>query len=77
MGYCIVLDTETTSLDKPFCYDIGYTIINDNGENLIAKHYVVGAQAEAYQTWLTNHNELNLDFGIYLRVNPNFLIKKW
>ena len=44
---------------------------------VIAKHYVVGAQAEAYQTWLTNHSELNFDFGIYLRVNPNFLIKKW
>lgn len=27
MNIC-VFDTETTSLDKPFCYDIGYTIIN-------------------------------------------------
>lgn len=44
---------------------------------VIAKHYVVGAQAEAYQTWLPKHSELNFNFGIYLRVNPNFLIKKW
>lgn len=44
---------------------------------VIAKHYVVGAQVEAFQTWLPKHNELNFDFGLYLRVNPNFLIKKW
>jgi hypothetical protein len=30
MSYCIVLDTETTSLDKPFCYDISWVIMNKN-----------------------------------------------
>ena len=44
---------------------------------VIAKHYVVGAQVEAFQTWLPKHQELNFDFGLYLRVNPNILIKRW
>ncbi|MBO7068550.1 MAG: hypothetical protein J6W52_07725 [Bacteroidaceae bacterium] len=44
---------------------------------VIARHYVLGAQAEAFQTWLPNHSELNFGFGLYLRVNPSFLIKKW
>ena len=44
---------------------------------VIAKHYVVGAQAQAFQTWLHKSQELNFNFGLYLRVNPNFLIKKW
>lgn len=28
MGYCIVLDTETTGLDKCFCYDISWIIMD-------------------------------------------------
>lgn len=28
MEYALVLDTETTSLDKPFCYDCSWVIIN-------------------------------------------------
>jgi len=33
MSYCMVLDTETTSLDKPFCYDISWVIVDkDKGE---------------------------------------------
>ena len=44
---------------------------------VIAKHYVIGAQAQAFQTWLPKCQELNFNFGLYLRVNPNFLIKKW
>lgn len=45
--------------------------------HVIAKHYVLGAQAEAFQTWLSNQNNFSFNFGIYLRVNPSFLIKKW
>ena len=44
---------------------------------IIAKHYVLGAQAQAFQTWLPKIQEFTFDFGIYLRVNPSFLIKKW
>lgn len=37
----VVFDTETTSLNKPFTYNIGYTILNDDGEILLAKDFVV------------------------------------
>lgn len=38
----VVFDTETTNLEKPFCYNIGYTIVNlDNGEMLVKRDYVV------------------------------------
>lgn len=38
----VVFDTETVSLEKPFCYNIGYTILNlDNGETLVKRDYVV------------------------------------
>ena len=41
MNICI-FDTETISLDKPFCYNIGYVIVNtDNWENLLARSYIV------------------------------------
>ena len=42
MAYCMILDTETTSLDKPFCYDIGYTIFDMDTMMLVKDmHYVV------------------------------------
>jgi DNA polymerase III epsilon subunit-like protein len=38
----LVFDTETTSLEKPFCYNIGYTIYDtDNAEKLLSRDYVV------------------------------------
>ena len=37
----VVFDTETTSLDKPFCYNIGYVIMNDSGMKLVKKDFVV------------------------------------
>lgn len=40
MNYA-VFDTETTSLDKPFCYNIGYVILNDNGSTLVKRDFVV------------------------------------
>lgn len=41
MNIC-VFDTETTSLDKPFCYNIGYVIINtDNWAPIIKRSFVV------------------------------------
>ena len=42
-----------------------------------ARGYTLGADAEAYQTWLTGGRECNFSFGIYLRVNPSFLIKRF
>ena len=38
----MVFDTETTSLTKPFCYDIGYCIINsEDWDTIDQKHYVI------------------------------------
>lgn len=38
----LVFDTETTSLEKPFCYNIGYVIYNtDTAEVLVKKDFVV------------------------------------
>ena len=38
----VIFDTETTSLEKPFCYNIGYVIVNsDNWETITKKSYVV------------------------------------
>lgn len=38
----LIFDTETTNLEKPFCYNIGYTIFNtDTAEVLVKKDYVV------------------------------------
>ena len=37
----VVFDTETTSLEKPFCYNIGYIIVDGNGNTLLEREYVV------------------------------------
>lgn len=40
--YCMVFDTETTGLDKPFCYDVGYVILDmDNYSIVKSCHYIV------------------------------------
>lgn len=42
MAYCMIFDTETTGLDKPFCYDVGYTIYDmDNRVSVKEMHYIV------------------------------------
>ena len=38
----VVFDTETTSIDKPFCYDIGYTVYDtETATPLLKRSYVV------------------------------------
>ena len=38
----VIFDTETTNLEKPFCYNIGYAIFNtDAAEIVLKKDYVV------------------------------------
>jgi len=38
----VVFDTETTSLDKPFCYNIGYVVVDvENWEIVCRRSYVV------------------------------------
>ena len=36
-----IFDTETTSIDKPFCYNIGYSIRNEHNEIILEKDFVV------------------------------------
>lgn len=41
MENIMVFDTETTDINKPFCYNIGYIIANEKGETLLEKSFVV------------------------------------
>lgn len=43
MNIC-VFDTETTSLDKPFCYNVGYVILNTNNWEVLVRHSFVVEQ---------------------------------
>ena len=37
-----VFDTETTSLEKPFCYNLGYCLVDtDTKEKVLKRDYVV------------------------------------
>lgn len=65
MAYCMILDTETTSLDKPFCYDIGYTIFDMDTMMLVKDmHYVVE------QTW---HNLPLFESAYYKEKRPRYI----
>lgn len=40
--FAMIFDTETTSLDRPFCYDVGYYIINMLTFEIVkTKHYII------------------------------------
>ena len=61
----LVYDTETTSLDKPFCYDVGYSIINtETGLTEVEKHFVIE------QTW---HNLPLFESAYYKEKRPIYI----
>ena len=60
----MVFDTETTSLNKPFCYDVGYTILDDDWHELCRKHFVVE------QTW---HNLPLFESAYYKDKRPKYV----
>ena len=62
----IVLDTETISLEKPFVYDLGYVITNDNGDIIAKKSYVIS------QVW--NNREL-FATAYYANKKPLYLAR--
>ena len=62
MSY-LVFDTETTSLDRPFCYDLGYKIIKDD-EEVTRKHFVVE------QVW---HNLPLFESAYYKEKRPLYI----
>ena len=38
----MIFDTETTSINKPFCYDVGWIIADSETEEiLVRRHYVI------------------------------------
>ena len=37
----MIFDTETTGLNKPFCYDVGYRVIDDNCALIVEKHFII------------------------------------
>lgn len=63
--YTMVFDTETTSLDKPFCYDVGYSILNM--ETMLVeeeKHFVIE------QNW---HNLPLFESAYYKEKRPLYI----
>lgn len=42
-----------------------------------ARHYKVGAELEAFSAHSQQEHDLCFSFGIYLRVDPRILLKKW
>lgn len=61
----VIFDTETTSLDKPFCYDLGYVIIDTETEEVKKQaHYVIE------QTW---HNLPLFESAYYKEKRPLYI----
>lgn len=64
MNIC-VFDTETTSLEKPFCYNIGYLIADsESGETLVKREFVVE------QVW---HNTMAFASAYYAEKRPIYV----
>lgn len=64
MANHLIIDTETTGLTKPFCYDVGYKIIDDQGVEIVRKHFVVE------QTW---HNLPLFESAYYKEKRPLYI----
>ena len=61
----LVLDTETTSLNKPFCYNIGYVIYDTTADKIILKRDFV-----VEQVW---HNEPLFSSAYYADKRPQYV----
>lgn len=62
----LVLDTETTSLAKPFCYDISWAIFNTESENLV--HFSMNV---VEQVW---HNLPLFESAYYADKRPKYIL---
>lgn len=60
----LIFDTETTGLDKPFCYNAGYIIVNDEGAIVVKKEYV------CEQVW---HNPMLFTTAYYANKRPIYV----
>lgn len=61
----VVFDTETTSIEKPFCYNIGYLILDTETNEILAKHDFVVEQIWHNQELFTTAY-YNNKRGIYI-----------
>lgn len=41
MKHYLIFDTETVSLEKKYCYDIGYVIIDEDGNKVLERAFIV------------------------------------
>lgn len=64
MHNLVIFDTETTSINKPFCYNIGYTIITPDGQELVRREYVIE------QVW---HNLPLFNTAYYAEKRPLYI----
>ena len=61
----MIFDTETTELNSPFCYDVGYRIVNaETEEILVRRHYIVE------QVW---HNLPLFESAYYKDKRPQYV----
>lgn len=61
----VIFDTETTSVNKPFCYNVGYCIANvETGETLLERDFVVE------QIW---HNKPLFSTAYYAEKRPIYV----
>lgn len=60
----MIIDTETTSLNKPFCYDLGIIIYDDNFNPIKRAHYVIE------QNW---HNLPLFETAYYKEKRPKYV----
>lgn len=61
----VIFDTETTSLEKPFCYNIGYIIADDTATKILQRReYVVE------QVW---HNTMLFSTAYYAEKRPLYV----
>ena len=61
----VIFDTETTNLEKPFCYNIGYVIYDTETEQkLVEKDFVIE------QVW---HNEMLFNSAYYANKRPIYV----
>lgn len=61
----MIFDTETTSIDRPFCYDIGYIILDvDSDEVICSRHFIIE------QVW---HNLPLFNSAYYADKRPEYV----
>lgn len=56
---------------------IGTAYAHVEYSHVFARQYVLGAEGEFFQSSMPGRNETNFSFGLYLRVNPSIVIKRW